>query len=191
MRILFALLMCLVFGAAQCFAIKGGPPYPGGGTNIRGTFAGVMQGAFDPTNPASSNTLGLFTLSVPQTGLATGVVLMFVAGRAFTGTISGVGDPNKASLRGVMETTIETTLVLCSAAGSPVSGEVTDHADGNIEASFKRTAKAITSVAGTLLTGTALITATQTTKNPSDCTQTIQNSSSIILLVDGFKQSNS
>src|ERR1700730_799538 len=43
MKILLALLMCLVLGISECFAIKGGPNYGGAG-NLIGRYAGVMHG---------------------------------------------------------------------------------------------------------------------------------------------------
>lgn len=190
MKILLASLMCLVLTAAECFALKGGPPYPGSTKSISGTYAGIMQGVFDPTNPRSSNTLALFTLSIPQSGLATGVVVAFVAGRAFVGTVSALGDPNKATLRGVVQTSTETKLILCTAAGTPLETTVTDRADGNIDAKIQRTSTASISVAGTLLVGTALLNATQTVKSPTNCQAVVENPFSLSLIVDGFKQTN-
>lgn len=64
MEAILGSLFCLVLFAAECFAIKSGLPYPGN-TNIVGPFAGVLQPAFDPTDPFSSNSLGVFTLGVP------------------------------------------------------------------------------------------------------------------------------
>jgi len=45
MKALLGSLLCFVLFASECFAIKGGPPYPAN-TNIVGTYAGVMQPAF-------------------------------------------------------------------------------------------------------------------------------------------------
>lgn len=188
MKALLGCLLCLVLAASQSFAIKGGPPYPGGG-NLKGTYAGVMQGVFDPTNPRSSNTLGLFSFSVPETGLSTGVVVIFVAGRAFTGTISGSGDPNKGRFQGVVQSASKTTLPLCDIFGTPLPTDVTDRADGPIDAKITSSAKAGASVTGTLLKGTGFITATQTVKDPANCVNTITNSFLLSVLVDGFKQS--
>jgi len=187
-KALFASLLCLILAASQSFALKGGPPYPAG-VNLKGTYAGVMQGVFDPTNPRSSNTLGLFSLSIPTSGFATGTVVLFVAGRTFAGTISGIGDPNKASLRAVVQTTTQTTLITKSSAGNLTTTIATDHADGNLDAMVTRTVKAAITVAGTLLTGTALVTATQSSIDNSGTV--VVTPSSLILLVDGFKQSNS
>src|ERR1700712_6118157 len=108
MKILLASVMCLVLCTTECFALKGGPVYPAG-TNIVGTYAGVLQGVFDPTNPASSNSIGLFSLSVPSTGFATGAFVMFSRGRVFTGTAQAFADPIKASLKGILTATFNYT----------------------------------------------------------------------------------
>lgn len=191
MKNLLASLMCLVLTAAQCFALKGGPPYPGTTANIVGTYAGVMQGVFDPTNPASSNTLALFSLSIAKSGISSGMVVLFVAGRAFTGTMSAVGNPNTTVLRGVIQTTSLTTLILCSSTGSPLRAEVTDRADGQINANIRQTSRSNFTVAGTLIVGTSLLSATRSDKDPANCQQVAVAASSLSLLVDGFKQSTS
>ena len=194
-KALFGCLLCFVFATSQSFAIKGGPPYPGGG-NLKGTYAGVMQGVFDPTNPRSSNTLGLFSFSLPETGLATGIVILFVAGRTFTGSVQGVGDPNKGNLHVVVQTTTKTSVTLCekSSTGAIIGStttDVTDRADGTLDASITSSSKAGASVTGTLVKGTGFVTATQSVKDPTDCTGVQVNSSLLSLLVDGFKQSTS
>ena len=193
MKILLAALMCLVLSSAECFALKGGPPYPGTTANIVGTYAGVLQGVFDPTNPASSNTLGLFSLAIAQTGISNGVVVLFVAGRAFVGTMSAVANPNTTVLRGVIQTTTPTTLILCgpTPADPPVSQTVTDRADGQINAKIRRTSRASLSIAGTLIVGTALLNATRSDRDPINCKSVAVTTSSLSLLVDGFKQSSS
>ena len=190
MKAIFGSLLCLVLAVSQSFALKGGPPYPGGG-NLKGTYAGVMQGVFDPTNPRSSNTLGLFSLSIPTSGFATGTVVIFVAGRTFTGTISGIGDPNKSKLQAVVQSTATTHIILCNAQRAPLPTDVIDRADGTVDASIIASKKAAASVTGTLLNGTGLVTATQSITNPTDCQLALVNSSALSLIVDGFKQSTS
>jgi hypothetical protein len=177
MRILFALLMCLVFTTAQCFALKGGPPYPVG-TNIIGTYAGVLQGVFDPTNPRSSNTLGIFSIGIPQTGLATGSVAIFTGERTFVGTIQGIGDPNKATLRAALQAVPVVT------GGGQTITTLNFHADGTVSADIKTVRSAFNTVANTRLTGTSTVTTTNNNTSPPT-----QNISSFV--VDGFKQSNS
>ena len=70
MKAILGVLLCYVLFSSQCFAIKGGPPYPGG-TNIAttGTFAGVLQPTFDPSDPFQANSIGSFSLTLPTTGL--------------------------------------------------------------------------------------------------------------------------
>ena len=109
MKALFAYLLCLVLTVSQTFAIKGGPPYPAG-TNLVGTFAGVMQGVFDPTKPSSSNSIGVYSLGIPKTGNATGPFVMFARGRVFSGTIQATADPTKASIQGVLSATFNYNL---------------------------------------------------------------------------------
>jgi hypothetical protein len=187
-KALFGSLLCLVLATSQSFALKGGPPYQTAGS-IKGTYAGVMQGLFDPTNPRSSNTLGLFSFSIPDSGFATGTVVLFVAGRTFTGTVSGIGDPNKGRLRGVVQSTTMTHVILCNERGGPLPTDVTDRADGSLDTNITTSAKAGASVTGTLLKGTGFVTATQSVKSPTDCAAIQINSSLLSLLVDGFKQS--
>ena len=64
MKTILGSLLCFVLFASECFALSGGPQY-GGGVNVVGAYAGVLQPAFDPTDPFSSNSLGVFTLVVP------------------------------------------------------------------------------------------------------------------------------
>ncbi|MFN2623252.1 MAG: hypothetical protein ABR611_10435 [Chthoniobacterales bacterium] len=176
MKALFASLLCFVLTASQTFALKGGPPYPVG-TNIIGSYAGVMQGVFDPTNPRSSNTLGIFSLGIPQTGLATGSVALFTGERTFVGTIQGIGDPNKATLRATLQ-----AIPVVTGGGQTVT-TLNFHADGTVNASIKTVRSAFNTVANTRLVGTASITTTN--RNDSPPTQTISS-----FVVDGFKQSN-
>ena len=102
MRILLACLMCLVLSTVQCFALKGGPPYPAG-TNMIGTYAAVLIPEFDPTDPFSSNSIGVFAASVPTSGLANGGFAFFARGQIFLGTMTGVGDPKGGELRGILQ----------------------------------------------------------------------------------------
>jgi hypothetical protein len=191
MRILFALLMCLVFSAAQCFAIKGGPPYPAS-ANLTGTYAGVLQGVFDPTTPSSSNSIGVFSVGVPTTGNATGPFVMFSRGRVFSGTIQGTADPTKASIQGVLNATFNYNLshTVTDPFGftTVVTIPVTATANGPLEAavgSFK-SAKTL-SASTTILQGTATLNIAegQVSANGDPIIVSI-----LSLTVSGFKQSN-
>lgn len=192
MKILLASLLCLVLGASQCFALKGGPPYPGGGTNIVGTYAGVLQAAFDPTNPASSNSIGVFSLGIPASGLSTGSFIMFARGRAFTGTINATSDPNRATVRGLLSASYNFNLqrTQLDTNGNPVvvSIPITATANGPIQASVVSPRTGGSAVAATRLTGDATLSITGgfvsgTTGDPII-------TSILSLAVSGFKQSN-
>lgn len=191
MRILFALLMCLVFGTAQCFAIKGGPPYPAN-TNIVGTYAGVLQGVFDPTTPSSSNSIGVFSVGVPKTGNATGPFVMFSRGRVFKGTIQGTADPTKASIQGVLDATFTFNVshTETDSSGKPivVTIPVTATANGPLEAtvgSFK--SSRTLSAATTILQGTAVLNIAEGQVNASNDPIIV---SILSMTVSGFKQSD-
>src|ERR1700759_5637695 len=111
MKIVLASLMCSLLIATQAFAISGGP-WDGGGTTVKvtGIYAGVMvpiPTVLDPGPPPvtlTDNSLALFTLVVPSTGLATGTGATFRNGFFYTGTITGSADPDSAKLTGIIAT---------------------------------------------------------------------------------------
>ncbi|HEX8281457.1 MAG TPA: hypothetical protein VF551_08770 [Chthoniobacterales bacterium] len=159
MKILLAALMCLVFCTVQCYAVKGGPIYPAG-TNVTGTYAGVLEPRFDPTDPFSTNSLGIFSLSVPATGLAGGSFVMFVRGTVFKGTIQGLGNPNNGTVTGVLDASFS-VLTNQFVINDPFFGTftsssstVTARAQGNLNARVS-TARGALTTSATLLTGTA------------------------------------
>ena len=187
MKILLASLMCLVLCTSECFALKGGPVYPAG-NNIVGTYAGVLQGAFDPTNPASSNTIGIFTLGVPQSGNANGSFVMFSRGRVFTGTARAFGDPEAATLKGILEASFNYTLSFIDDSGMLQSIEVTASANGPINADID-TSRSSASFSGsvTILRGeaTLFISQGQVADNGDPVIESV-----LSLTVMGVKQSD-
>jgi hypothetical protein len=54
MKAILGSLLCVVLFASACFALSDGLPYPGS-FNVVGIYAGVLQPAFDPTDPFSAN----------------------------------------------------------------------------------------------------------------------------------------
>lgn len=181
--------MCLVLTMSESFALKGGPPYPGGGTNIIGRYAGVLRPPFcplaDPAQcPTGFNSLGLFTLSIPQDGVGTGTAFLFTNGRAFTGTITGIGNPNTAALSGVVDTQYQVTVL-----GSNGTPRTCATAGGQINGKIAARSAAITSISSILIKGTAAMTVSCIPVSfgcPADCT-----SGTTVYQIDGFKQSNS
>jgi hypothetical protein len=113
MRILLALLLCFVLLQTECHALHASDGR-GAPIDVVGTYAGVMlpfteEDVADPLVVAA-NAIALFSLSVPQTGLATGAMLIFSEGRVFTGTINAFADPDRGTIRGVLDATFDFTI---------------------------------------------------------------------------------
>lgn len=188
MKAIFAALLSFVLFASQCFAIKGGPVYPGSSTSVVGTYAGVLQPAFDPTDPFSTNSLGVFTIGVPSSGPSTGNFLMFTQGRVFGGTIQGVTDPNKAQIHGILFADFRYTLTTFDSTGATVSADVTATVTGPINAKITNSASSITTSSSALLTGSATAFIENGGVQSSDLNPIIDGT--LTLAVMGFQQSN-
>lgn len=85
MKRLLSLLMCFVFLQAQTFAWRGGP---GGGATrqVTGSFSGTLV-----ETAATGTDVGLFLITIPGSGPASGQIVIFTAGAQ--GTISGTTPP--------------------------------------------------------------------------------------------------
>ena len=195
MKALFASLLCLILTAAQSLAINGGPVYSSSKTYV-GSYAGVLQGAFDPTNPASGNSIGVFSLSVPTTGNATGPFVMFARGRVFNGTINANADPQKASLKGVLAATyvfnIYTTETTTSSTGGTTTKTttlpVTANVNGALNAKLSQTRGSSSSTSSsTRINGSATLFVEQGRINGATGDPIID--SVLTLSVSGFRQS--
>jgi hypothetical protein len=110
MKTLLAILLSFIISEAPVFALHGGYTL-GGSQSVTGTYAGVLVPtsndllAADATN-FGSDALGLFTLSIPSTGLGSGTVLIFSGADTFTGTIQAVANPNNdTGVEGVLTAT--------------------------------------------------------------------------------------
>ncbi len=184
MKILLASLMCLVLCTSECFALKGGPPYNGTGASVVGQYAGVLQPPFcplaDPSQcPAGYNSIGIFSLRVPDTGLGSGVALIFQNGRSFTGTITATGNPNSSVITGVLDTQFSYQ-VQCGLDNTTITAT----ASGALTANITPPKNGIVSVFAILLKGTANVVVTDAV----DCVYVAQPA--VAFQVDGFKQSN-
>jgi hypothetical protein len=110
MKTLLGCLLCSVLTISQSFAISGGPF--GGKAQVKttGNYAGVLMGltcAKFPTNPpvwltgrCGANSLGIFSLTVPKSGGATGPLVIFNNGQTYIGTIDASADPNTGKMNG-------------------------------------------------------------------------------------------
>ena len=189
MKAVLGILLCLVFATAECLAVKGGPEYPLG-NNVTGTYAGVLQGAFDPTDPGSSNTIGIFSLGVPGAGTAGGAFLMFSRGRVFSGSIQGFADPEKASLKGILDASFDYTIAVAvpgaNGAVEIENIEVTATANGPINAKIAN-ARSASGGSVTRLRGDATLHISQGTLE-DNLDPTIDRLLSLV--VSGIKQSS-
>ena len=191
MKALLACLLCVVLPAAQCLAVKGGPEYGSGRGSLVGTYAGVMQGVFDPTNPGSSNSIGVFSLGVQEAGLASGRFIMFSRGRAFTGSINAAADPENATLKGLLDARYDYNLqrTQLDEDGNPVvvSIPITSTVNGPIDAKIVAPRQVISAISATRVTGEATLFISGGFVSGTTGEQLIQ--SVLSLAVSGFKQS--
>ena len=118
MKKILSFLLTIVFMQAQVFALSGGPTYAGA-QPLNGSYAGVMtpisktrlfQNPSIPGAPVASdaNTLGIFVLTVPEVGAATGNFLYFDEGEAFFGTIQAIANPNTGEIKGLLAGAVTT-----------------------------------------------------------------------------------
>ncbi len=108
MKKVLSLLVAFVFLQTQTWALSGGPFQTQTGASTIGTYAGVMipnaiVAAGVPGVVPRSSSIGLFSFAQPQVGLATGAVLIFINGTGFTGTITGLIDPEDGTLTAIID----------------------------------------------------------------------------------------
>lgn len=179
MKAVFCCLICLAFTISQSFAISGGPDYGSGGISTTGIYAGVMMP--NDLSPGA-NSLGLFSLTIPRTGLGTGDVIIFEAGQTYTGTFTGTADPDSARLIGEIDASFPyVTFVQSVDADGKVtitSITVSATAAGQLNAHLAANSNRFSS-AGVRMKGTADIQFSLTVNNPFN---------EIVYDVIGFKQ---
>ncbi len=223
MNKVLSLLLAFVVLQTQCWALTGGPNYSSGGsagqTDLIGVYAGALLPSGDETVEGATNGLGLFTLSVPETGLGAGDFVYFSEGRTFTGSITGVADPDEGTLIGLLKgqfDIVTDSIQLNDDFFGDASLTFTEpggFANGQIQADFVPSASGFgvsTSgipFAGLRLEGTATVEISEfretTSRVPGTddgdpttddrdvvTTTSVVLTNSISLSVDGFRQSN-
>ena len=142
MKTLLAILLSFIIAD---FPVFGRDTYtlPGGSTSLVGAYAGVLIPTADNLLVAKatdfgSNALGLFTLSIPTTGIGVGTAIIFSDGQTFSGSIQALPDPsNSTGVVGIMTATFSYTLneVISSSTGQTLSSvSVTASAEGSFDA---------------------------------------------------------
>ena len=123
MKKLLPILLCYVLMTSQVFAISGGPTFGSGRVSPIGTYSGVLVGTQTsgssttttftgnfPTDSGGQNAqseaasvLGLFSISVPSSSIASGAFLLFTGdGGVFTGNIDASIDPDSNQFSGIV-----------------------------------------------------------------------------------------
>jgi hypothetical protein len=159
-------------------------------------FVAGSQGQFvDCTDPfgCTANSLGVFSLGVPTTGISTGTFVMFSQGRVFNGTINGTADPGTSRLKGILSARFDFTVSKQSTDkdGNPVilTESVTAMANGNLNAKIlPGSSSSSSSNTATRLTGSSLVDISQGQVS-SDLSPIV--TCEMDLVVNGFKQSSS
>jgi hypothetical protein len=136
--ILHVLLISQLLARDPHVAPNGGPAYPGT-QNVAGTYAGALIPQ-TPGNPngCANNSLGIFSLVVPTSGLGTGTFVMFAQGRVFSGTVRAAADGEKGRIRGILDATFDFTVHLgCDDPRCNTSSGCTGGCDVDVTASAK------------------------------------------------------
>lgn len=192
MKALLGSVMCLVLTMSQGFAISGGPWGRG-----QVTTTGIYAGLFIPT--VSDNSLGIFSVTIPKTGVGAGAVAFFRNGIFYpNGTIQAIADPDSAVLTGVVQSTFNITFTSETSGNPPTTKDIviTFTANGSIKAKIKANTNTSTT-ASARIKGTADITYATVGSAPgfdssggnSACPSDPSTDCPIHYQVNGFKQS--
>jgi len=175
MKTLLAILLSFIVSEAPVLAIHGGYSLTSSGSVV-GEYAGALVPIQDTllatgSNEADfgANSLGLFTITIPQTGLGTGTVYLFSNGQQMTGPIQAIPDPtNTSGIIGVISATGQ----ISASANQNDFGfifnttfvQVTGQAGGGFEA-IATESNVSDSPTGVNLSGTAHLTVQTTSSN--------------------------
>ena len=190
MKRILSFLLMIVFLQAEVFAISGGPDFGAGNGAITGTYAGVLEPVIDDASNAlvelDQNALGLFNLTIPFTGMATGVCAIFNKGEIFTGKMTGVGDPSDGRVQMLMEAQAVRIVSIQAggATGAALVGNLSVLAVGRIDAKVEASPDFATPQR---IVGDAVLTSFDDTNRNPDGTPILTGL--VQFKVDGFKQS--
>lgn len=175
MKALLGCLLCLILGTSQSYALKGGPGLGGGQVRTTGVYAGVMTPG--PLSPGA-NSIGLFAVSIPRSGLGTGTVILFTAGQTYTGVFTGVADPDSAKLTGQIDASFPIISSVRESDGQITTTTFLAKAAGKVDAKIRPNSR-LFSAAAARLVGEANVQYSITVNNPF---------TQIGYIVSGFKQ---
>jgi hypothetical protein len=164
MKKLLSLLLAFVFLNVQSQAFF--PSYGGLGLNPVGTYGGTLvpssSTGTSSNGVSSAISIGLFSIGVPQVGLATGTFALFIQGGAYVGDIIGYVDPTTEGFSAILsgKSTFTVAIPFAVTVNNVTTITFNDEsiaATGNMEATFSQ--GSLTSGVGntTLLQGTATV----------------------------------
>ena len=81
----------------------------------------------------AANSQGIFSITVPDSGISDGTFVMFSQGRVFSGTIQGTADAAKERMSAVLHATFDFT-VTDNSTNPPTTTDVTAEANGSLNA---------------------------------------------------------
>ena len=192
MKKLLPILLCYVLMTSQVFAISGGPQFGGGALSPVGTYSGVMIPGMGTTNSSSLYTappvaLGLFSISVPTSQVATGAFLLFESDTIFTGNFDASVDPDSGQLAGIAFGYDYQQVVGTDTTGAAISvTEEEGYAVGSVVAKIGGSGKNAISTA--TITGEALLSVTFLA-GATDLSGHHETSAVLPLIVSGYRQS--
>jgi hypothetical protein len=217
MKRILSFLLCIILLKAQAFAIHGNLEGTGSGTFLTGTYSGTLiptdatQGTriFDLATGEQTGTLnsiGLFSVAMPTSGVGTGSFVVFTEGRSFAGTITAVGNPGEGSITAILEATFDYVDFLRDDQGNILYGSTTTNGVTSITPQSQTYEAAVRgSMFATVVSSIANITATSALSgNFGTITGTAQTASVFVgprgagelvsdrvvsYIVDGAKQS--
>ncbi|MEP6667675.1 MAG: hypothetical protein ABJF10_00895 [Chthoniobacter sp.] len=181
MKKVLSLLVAFVFLQVQSWALSGGPVYAGTTAAVKGTYAGSLVPAI------AGNSLGIFSIGVPSTGLASGVFAMFISGGAFYGSIVGIIDPDKLTLNALAQAQENAVRTLFANGQLQILTIPVALASGSIQAKLIPTKQQFASQSGGgyRLTGSGEL---QTSSFPAGGGAPVPGVT-VAITVDGFQQS--
>jgi hypothetical protein len=108
MKKAFSLLFAFMFLQAQIWALSGGPVFvTNGNTDLTGAYSGVLVSKTFKNVPPDPNSLGaatgVFNISVPVSGAATGTVFVFQENETYTAVFNGASDNKKRTITGILD----------------------------------------------------------------------------------------
>ncbi|MCE9611318.1 MAG: hypothetical protein K8R23_14075 [Chthoniobacter sp.] len=207
MKKVLSLLVGFVFVQTQCWALSGGPVYSGNQASVTGIYAGVLTGvtttgdilgAGGTTTSVGTNSIGLFLITVPKSGFATGTTALFFEGTSFSSTLTGIADPNNKTLVAIADGTVRTTVITGGGFIDPTititGGGRQPEANGSIKAKLSSGRQGAVTLKGDAIFNVSILSTITVDAVPpatGTTTSTVRvPSGTLAFKLDGFRQAD-